>query len=143
MFLEMRAAEVATIYDPTFTKKEAIQTGAEIVNNFLKQGEADPIAVWGAICRLKEVVNTMDATFRDRLELSEKISLNGVEFTPNEGGYTLNYEEDPVYFQMKKDLADRADLLKLAQKQYVLDGGGNVVPTVSKSPRKSSITAKF
>jgi len=58
-------------------------------------------------------------------------------------GDSLNYGEDVIYAGLKKDLADRADLLKLAQKQDVLDLGGNEVIKVSSTPRKSSLAISF
>jgi hypothetical protein len=55
----------------------------------------------------------------------------------------LNYSDDDVYNVLKADLDARAELLKLAQKQSVLDTYGNEVPKVSTTARKSSITIKF
>jgi len=55
----------------------------------------------------------------------------------------LNYSDDPIYQQLKADLDARAELLKLAQKQDLIDAYGNDVPKVSTTPRKSSITIKF
>jgi hypothetical protein len=75
----------------------------------------------------------------------EKMTCYGVEFTPVNGGETINYSEDPIYCQLKNDLDQRVELLKLANKQSqtIFDAYGNEVPKVSTTPRKSSITLKF
>jgi len=45
--------------------------------------------------------------------------------------------------QAKAKLEARVELLKLAQKQTIIDAYGNDVPKVGTTPRKSSITVKF
>lgn len=139
----LQSEQLATMYDATFSKKDAILTGKRMVDNLLEAGEVDPLQVWTNICRLKEVVNSADATFRDKLDILEKTDKNGVEFNYVNGGNTINYVEDEIYKQLKADLDARVELLKLAQKQEVLDTYGNEVPKVSTTPRKSSITVKF
>ena len=94
------------------------------------------------LCRLKEVVNSADSEMSKHLP-QEKSNVWGVEFTPVNGGNTINYAEDEIYQQLKADLDARADLLKLAQTQTIIDAYGNDVPKVSTTPRKSSITIKF
>jgi predicted ABC-type ATPase len=69
--------------------------------------------------------------------------LNGVEFNPVQGGFSINYEDDIVYQEFKKQLKEREELLKIAQKSTIFDAYGNEVPKVSTTPRKSSITIKF
>jgi len=144
-FLQLRAEEVAVMYDHTFTKKEAILTGKRMVDNLIEDGDIDPKKVWANIVRLKEVINSADAYFRESLYIFEKESINGVEFTPVQGGETLNYKEDKIYLQLHDDLRIREELLKLARKSNndLFDQYGNVVPKVSTSPRKSSVTIKF
>lgn len=142
-FLAMRAEEMVQMYDSTFTKKEAIKTGEGLVETALEEGNVGVHELMGTLVRLKAVVDSAESKCRASLP-NEKVSLQGIEFSPVDGGNTINYSDDPVYAQMKKDLEDRAELLKLAQKQeLVLDAGGNEVPRVSTTPRKSSITVKF
>lgn len=142
MHLQMRAEEMATMYEPTFTKKEAIQTGKDLVTNMLESGTVDKLQFMASLARLKEVVNSADAEMRNHLP-QEKINVWGVEFTPVNGGNTINYAEDEIYQRLKADLDARAELLKLAQSQTIIDAYGNDVPKVSTTPRKSSITVKF
>ena len=142
MHIALRAEEMATMYEPTFTKKEAIQTGKDLVINMLESGTVDKLQFMANLARLKEVVNSADAEMRNHLP-QEKINIWGVEFTPVNGGSIINYAEDEIYQQLKADLDARAELLKLAQSQTIIDAYGNDVPKVSTTPRKSSITIKF
>lgn len=130
------------MYAQDFTKKQAQEVGSALVKNMVEEGDVDKLQFAANIFRLNEVVSAAAAEMRNHLPL-EKTQIYGVEFTPVNGGATLNYEEDDVYRALKADLDARVELLKLAQKQEVLDLGGHIVPKVSTSPRKSSITVKF
>jgi hypothetical protein len=143
MFLSMRAEEMVQMYDSTFTKKEAQSTGVNLVKSALENGNVGKHELMSTITRLKAVIDSAEAELRQNLP-HEKVTVMGVEFNPVNGGETLNLTEDTVYCQLKKDLDDRVDLLKLAQRQdLVLDAYGNEVPRVGTTPRKSSITIKF
>lgn len=143
MFLQMRAEDLVGTYDSTFTKKEAIKTGENLVINALDEGNVSVHELMGTLSRMKAVVDAAEQKCRAALP-HEKVQLKGIEFNPVDGGNSVNYSEDPVYSQMERDLKDRQELLKLAQKQdLVLDAGGNEVPKVGTTPRKSSVTIKF
>ncbi len=141
-FFLMRSSDMATLYDATFTKKEAQKTGVKLVTDLLESGEVDKMQFTANLARLNEVISSAMAEIRKYIP-EEKVTCLGVEFTPVNGGNTINYAECPIYQQLKADLDARAELLKLAQKQEVLDMYGNEVPKVSTMPRKSSITIKF
>lgn len=145
LFFSMRAEQMASLYDSNFTKKEATATGKQLVENILEAGEVDKLEFGANLLRLAEVINSAVATFRDKVEFHEKTVCMGVEFNPVNGGETLNYEEDEVYFTLKSDLKSREELLKLAykSKDSFFDAYGNEVPKVSSKPRKSSVTIKF
>jgi hypothetical protein len=142
-FFEMRAEQMTALYDSTFTKKDAIKTGENLVKNALEAGEVDPMELLANLVRLEQVISSAVTTFRNHIVDEPKQTVLGVEFTPTNGGNTINYSDDPIYCELKKDLDSRVELLKLAQKQEVLDTYGNEVPKVSTTPRKSSITIKF
>jgi hypothetical protein len=142
LFLELREQDFVTLYDSTFTKKQAILTGKRMVDNLLENGNVDTMQFTANLVRLNEVISTAMTEVRKHLP-EEKQTVLGVEFTPVNGGNTLNYSDDEVYNVLKADLDARVELLKLAQKQPVLDTYGNEVPKVSTTPRKSSITIKF
>lgn len=126
-----------------FGKRDYISRGKEIVNSVLENGEIDKIEFWTKVAKIKETINAMDSQLRESVFLTEKINSNGVEFNPTNGGVSINYEEDPIYCELKKDLKEREELLKLAQKTIIFDAYGNEVPKVGTTPRKSSITIKF
>ena len=143
LFLE-NSEQLITMYEPSFTKKDAILTGKRMVDNVIESGDVDKHMFMANICRLKEVVNSADSEMRKHLP-EEKMTCYGVEFTPVNGGETINFGDDPIYQQLKADLKEREELLKLAlkQTQTIFDAYGNEVPQVSVTPRKSSITLKF
>ena len=141
-FFMMRADQIANLYDSTFTKKEAVKTGEKLITDALESGSVGKIELMCNLVRLQEVITTAVSKLREELP-QEKTELMGVSFTPVNGGNTINYSEDEVWFELKKDLDARTELLKLAQKQDAFDAYGNQVPKVSTTPRKSSITIKF
>ncbi len=145
LFFAMRTEEIATMYDSTFTKKEASQTGASLVKNALESGDVDKMQLFANLARLNEVISSALNECRNSIDVHEKTNVLGVEFNPANGGETLNYEDDEVYFTLKADLKSREELLKLAykSKDSFFDAYGNEVPKVSSKPRKSSITIKF
>ncbi len=143
LFELMRAEEMATLYDSTFTKKEASATGVSLTKSVLDSGTVDKMQFFANIVRLKEVISKAEEECRKSIDITEKTSVLGVVFNPTNGGNTINYSEDEIWCELKKCLDERTDLLKLAQKQEVADMYGNIVPKVSTTPRKSSITVSF
>lgn len=143
--LALRAEDLALMYKEDFSKKKAIQTGVDLVNQLLENGEIDPLKVWANIARLKEVVNIADKAFRDRININTKDSSNGVEFAYKNGSKKLNYSDDPIYAELAEKVKSRAELLKLAEssKDTIFDSEGIEVPKVSCSYDKSSVTVTF
>jgi len=141
-FLELRAQDFVTMYDASFTKKEAQKVGIKLVTDLLENGNVDKMEFIANLARLNEVIATAMTEARKHIT-EEKQTVMGVEFTPVNGGNTVNYLEDPIYQELKADLDHRAELLKLAQKSTVIDAYGNDVPKVGTTPRKSSLTIKF
>ncbi len=133
------------MYAPDFTKKKAEQTGIDLVSKIFEDGTESPIQVFSNIVRLKSVIDSADKAFRDRLQLSQADSYNGVTFTPKNGAESLNYSEDPVYAELEAKLKQRAELLKVASKSddSIFDSEGCEVPRVSKKYNKSSIVVTF
>lgn len=142
LFFEMRAEQLTTLYDATFTKKDAIKTGENLVKEVLDNGNVNLVELACNLVRLQEVVNTAVTELRKHLP-TEKTELMGITFTPTNGGNTANYSDDEIYRTIKADLDARVEQLKLAQKQDTFDAYGNQVPKVSTIPRKDSITIKF
>jgi len=141
-FFDMKAEEMVQMYDSTFSKKDAILTGKRMVDNVIESGNVGIHEFMSTIVRLKNVIDTAEGELRLLLPY-EKTNVNGVDFNPVDGGNTVNYLDDEIYSTLKAELDARVNLLKLAQKQETLDLYGNLVPKVSNTPRKSSITIKF
>ena len=145
LFFDMRSEEIDRMYAPDFTKKQAEQTGIDLIDKMFKDGNQTPIQFYSNIARLKAVIDAADKAFRDRLNLSAADSYNGVTFTPKNGSESLNYSEDPVYAHLDVLIKYRTELLKVASKSNnpIYDSDGCEVPKVSKKYNKSSIVITF
>ena len=141
-FFLMREEQIATMYDSTFSKKDAIKQGAQIVKNVIDNGNISKHEFTANIARLKAVIDTAFELIKENIK-DEKTTVLGVDFTPVNGGNVLNYNEDAIWVELKYELECRQELLKLAQKQFTLDAGGIQVPKVGKTNRKDSLTLKF
>lgn len=141
--MQMRAEHFALAYTEDFSKAKAIEAGKALVNDLLERGEVDEYKVWSSIVRLKEVANSADKQFRERLTINEKQSANGVSFTPKNGAKKLNYTEDLVYNELVAKVKAREDLLKAAQSSTVFDEDGTEVPKVGFRFDSPSVTISF
>jgi hypothetical protein len=141
LFFLMRESEVATSnFLPT---KSEIKTSAlKFAKDLIDKGDINTEEVYAQSLRLKEAVTVIEAELKKQLP-DENFQAFGLKGTFRSGGDTLNFDEDPIYNQLKADLDARVELLKMAQKQEVLDLYGNEVPKVSKTPRKSSLAISF
>jgi hypothetical protein len=143
LFFQMREGEMQLPqYAQDVSKKEIIKTASVIVQKIKDEGNINVYEFNANLQRYKVFFDELDKSIREILP-KEKVSSFGLEYTPVNGGETLNYSEDPIYCELKQYLENRVNLLKLAQKQFTLDPSGNEVPKVSTTPRKSSITIKF
>jgi len=145
LFFNMRAEDMATMYNHSFTKKDAEATGVNFVKQIFDDGEVEPIKVMSNIVRLKAVIDSAEKSFRERLSLQNSDSWNGVTFTPKNGSEKLNLSEDSVYAELEAKLKERGELVKLAtkSKDVIFDSEGCEVPKVSSTFNKSSITITF
>lgn len=145
LFFEMREEDMVTMYDHSFTKKKAAETGKALVSRVFEEGKLEPVQVYSNIVRLKEVIDSADKAFRERLSLNTATSWNGVTLTPKNGSEKLNYSEDPVCADLERKLEERKNLVKLAthSKDPIYDSEGCEVTRVSSSFTKSSITVNF
>lgn len=144
LFLQMREEQFATLYDATFTKKDAISTGKQLADNVINGGNVSKHEVLANLVRLDEVVSTAISELKDNV-CFEKVSILGVEFTPTNGRTMINYKEDEVWQELSDQLKQREELLKVAlsQSEPFFDSEGVEVPKVSKSNAKSNLTIKY
>ena len=141
LFLMMREEEINTTnFLPT--KKEVVSTSKEFAQNLVDSGEVNITEVYAQAIRLKESLTAVESVLKSALP-EENFEGFGLKGTYRAGGSILNYAEDPIYAEMKEDLKNREELLKLAQKQSVIDAYGEVVPKVSITYRKSSLAISF
>ena len=145
LFEMMRLQEVSSLYPTDFTKKEAQQTGKDLVNQVLELGNVSTLDFGANLVRLSEVIGSAMSEFRSKIKDIEKQTVQGVEFNPVNGGETLNFKDDEIWSDIKRELSEREELLKVAYKSKgeIYDEGGVLVPKVSSTPRASSITIKF
>ena len=145
LFEMMRLQEVSSLYPANFTKKEAVKTGKDLVKKVLDDGNVSILEFGANMIRLNEVVSSVVAEVRNNIKDIEKQTVHGVEFNPVNGGETLNFKDDEIWSDIKKELSEREELLKVAYKSKgeIYDEGGVLVPKVSSTPRASSITIKF
>lgn len=141
LFMMMREQEIATSnFLPT--KKEVQKTSKEFAQSIIKNGEHNLYEIYSQAIRMKEAISTIESELKEKLP-DESFESFGLKATFKNGGSKLNLQEDEIYNSLKKDLDDRVELLKLAQKQVVIDSYGNDVPKVSLSYIKSSLTVSF
>ncbi len=143
-FFEMRAEEISGMYDSTFTKREAVKTGSDLAKNVLEAGEIAPLEFMANLSRLKWVIDSAESEMRSSLEVLTKEVVLGIEFNPVLGGNTANFKDDEIWLDIKSQLAHRESLLKVALSSKIefYDEEGIMVPKVSTTPKKSSITIK-
>ena len=141
LFLMMREQEIQT--SNFLPNKKEIQFSAKnFITEILDAGETDKFELLAQAKRMGEALDVINAELMKVLP-QENFEAYGLKGTFRSGGDTINYSDDAIYQQLKADLDARAELLKLALKQPVLDLYGNDVPKVSTTPRKSSLAISF
>lgn len=141
LFLMMREQEIQTSnFVPT--KKEIQFSSKKFITDLLESGEVNKYELLAQAKRMSEALDTINEELLKVLP-NENFEEFGLKGTFRNGGDTINYSDDAIYTQLKADLDARAELLKLALKQDVIDAYGNDVPKVSTTPRKSSLSIIF
>jgi len=141
LFQLMREQEVQTQnFIPN--KKEVQFSAKKFITEILEAGETDKYELLAQAKRMLEALDVINAELVKVLP-QENFEAFGMKGTFRSGGDTINYSDDAIYTQLKADLDARAELLKLALKQDVIDAYGNEVPRVSTTPRKSSLAISF
>jgi hypothetical protein len=141
LFQLMRQQEIET-QNFLPNKKEIQFSSKKFITEILEAGEVDKYELIAQAKRMGEALDIINAELLKVLP-QENFEAFGLKGTFRNGGDTINYSEDAIYTQLKADLDARAELLKLALKQDVIDAYGNDVPKVSTTPRKSSLSITF
>jgi len=141
LFQLMKEQEIQT--SNFLPNKKEIQFSAQtFIKDLLDAGETDKFELLAQAKRMGEALEVINAELLKVLP-QENFEAFGLKGTFRSGGETINYSDDAIYSQIKADLDARAELLKLALKQDVIDSYGNDVPKISTTPRKSSLAISF
>lgn len=141
LFMLMREQEIQT--SNFLPNKKEIQFSAKsFIKDILDVGERNKLELLSQAKRMSDAIEVVTAEILKSLP-QENFEAYGLKGTFRSGGEVLNYAEDEVYVQLKADLDARVELLKLAQKQPIIDAYGNDVPKVSTTPRKDSLAITY
>lgn len=143
-FLQLREQDIVTLYDATFTKKEAQTTGINLAKQIIDGGEVSKHEALANLVRLNEVISNAITEIKESVS-NEKVTVLGVEFTPVNGRTMYNFKEDYTWNDLNNKLKQREELLKVALKsdETIFDNEGIEVPKIGTSFTKSSLTIKF
>ena len=143
-FLQLREQDIVTLYDATFTKKEAQKTGVNLASQIINGGEVSKHEALANLVRLNEVISNAITEIKESVS-NEKVTVLGVEFTPTNGRIMYNFKEDYLWNELNNKLKQREELLKVALKsdEVIFDSEGVEVTKVSTTNSKSSLTIKF
>ena len=141
LFMLMREQEIQTSnFLPN--KKEIQYSAKSFIKDILDAGEKNKLELLAQSKRMSDAIEVVTAEILKAIP-QENFEAFGLKGNYRSGGETLNYAEDEVYVQLKTDLEARVELLKLAQKQTIIDAYGNEVPKVSTTPRKDSLAITY
>tara|TARA_R110000868_G_scaffold54519_1_gene170397 strand:- start:117 stop:569 length:453 start_codon:yes stop_codon:yes gene_type:complete len=143
-FLQLREQDIVTLYDATFTKKDAQNTGLNLAKQIIDGGEVSKHEALANLVRLNEVISNAITEIKQSVE-NEKVTVLGVEFTPMNGRIMYDFKDDEVWLSLNNKLKQREELLKVALKsdEDIFDSDGCQVPKVNVNYSKSSLTIKF
>lgn len=143
-FLQLREQDIVTLYDATFTKKEAQKTGLNLAKQIIDGGEVSKHEALANLVRLNEVISNAITEIKESVS-NEKATVLGVEFTPVNGRTMYDFKSDHLWSELNNKLKQREELLKVALKsdEVIFDSEGIEVPKIETSFSKSSLTIKF
>jgi hypothetical protein len=141
LFQLMRQQEIET-QNFLPNKKEIQFSSKKFITDLLEAGEVNKYELLAQAKRMSEALEVINTELLKVLP-QEDFVMFGLKGTFRNGGDTINYKECEIWTELKRCLDERTELLKLAQKQEVADVYGNIVPKVSTTPRKSSLSITF
>jgi hypothetical protein len=143
LFMLMREQEIQTSnFLPT--KKEIQFSSKKFITEILEAGEVDKYELIAQAKRMGEALDIINAELLKVLP-QENFEAFGLKGTFRNGGDTINYKECEIWSDIQKELKEREELLKVALKSQkeVYDEAGVLVPKVSTTPKKSSLSISF
>ena len=143
LFLMMRQQEIETSnFLPT--KKEIQKSAKEFINNLLESGECNKFELLAQAKRIGEALDIVTSKLIQILP-PENFEEFGIKGTFRNGGDTKNFKDCEVWQDISRQLKDREALLLTALKSNseIYDEQGILVPKISTTPRKDSISINF
>ena len=143
LFLMMREQEVQTSnFLPT--KKEIQKSAKEFIDNLLDFGECNKFELLAQAKRIGEALDIVTSKLIEILP-PENFEEFGIKGTFRNGGDTKNFKDDQTYLELLQKVKDREALLLTALKSQseIYDENGVLVPKISTTPRKDSISISF
>jgi hypothetical protein len=143
LFELMRQQEIETSnFLPN--KKEIQFSSKKFITDLLDAGEVNKYELLAQAKRMSEALDVINEELLKVLpqENFEEFGLKGIF---RNGGETINFKECEIWSDIQKELKEREELLKTALKsnKEVYDESGVLVPKVSTTPRKSSLSISF
>lgn len=143
LFQLMREQEVQT-QNFLPNKKEIQFSSKKFITDLLETGEVNKYEL---LAQAKRMVEALDVINSELMKVipQENFEEFGLKGTFRNGGDTINYKECEIWSDIQKELKEREELLKLALKsdKEIYDESGVLVPKVSTTPRKSSLSISF
>jgi hypothetical protein len=141
-----------TIPKSDICKAEIAQIAQQLTDR-INDGEVNPVE---AHIKLKAIVKACEVAIKqteqtvadEAAKYGKTFQAFGAEITLKEGSLTPNYEEDPIYADLKAQLKAREELLKIAFRQagktaIYDESTGEQIPVCTAKGTKSSIAVSF
>lgn len=143
LFELMRQQEIQT-QNFLPNKKEIQFSSKKFITDLLEEGKVNKYELLSQAKRMSEALEVINEELLKVLP-QENFEEFGLKGTFRNGGETINYKECEIWSDIQKELKEREELLKLALKsdKEIYDERGVLVPKVSTTPRKSSLSISF
>ena len=127
--------------------KGEISDAAIKIQQMVYDGYLNPLAAMVKFKLVKELIDRADAMIKgfaidEAMKYKKEGEYMGYKIDVRNTGDRMNYEDDPIYSEMKAKLKQREELLKLAYKQkgtMVFDEQGIEVPVISVTSGKETL----
>jgi hypothetical protein len=143
LFELMRQQEIQT-QNFLPNKKEIQFSSKKFITDILEEGKVNKYELLSQAKRMSEALEVINEELLKVLP-QENFEEFGLKGTFRNGGETINYKECEIWSDIQKELKEREELLKLALKsdKEIYDESGVLVPKVSTTSRKSSLSISF
>jgi hypothetical protein len=143
LFELMRQQEIQT-QNFLPNKKEIQFSSKKFITDLIELGTVNKYELLAQAKRMSEALEVINTELLKVLP-DENFEEFGLKGTFRNGGDTVNYKDCEIWSDIQKELKEREELLKLALKsdKEIYDESGVLVPKVSTTPRKSSLSISF